>query len=123
VTSLLVAPHCSSSNMTLSVPIYYCECTQDTYKFCYMVVVSFIGEETGVAGQNHWSAQNPWQTLSYTVISSTLCLRGIRSHNVNGRHFQQYFSYIVAVSFIGGGNQIMRRKPPTCLKSLANFVT
>jgi hypothetical protein len=21
------------------------------------------------------------------------------------RHFQQYFSYIVAVSFIGGGNQ------------------
>jgi hypothetical protein len=22
------------------------------------------------------------------------------------RHFQQYFSYIVAVSFIGGGNRI-----------------
>jgi len=29
--------------------------------------------------------------------------------------FQQYLSYIVAVSFIGGGN---RRKPPTCHKSL-----
>ena len=27
------------------------------------------------------------------------------------RHFQQYFSYIVAVSCIGGGNQ---RKPLTC---------
>jgi hypothetical protein len=26
--------------------------------------------------------------------------------------FQQHFSYIVGVSFIGGGN---RRKPPTCL--------
>ena len=25
------------------------------------------------------------------------------------RHFQQYFSYIVAVSFIGGGNQSTRR--------------
>jgi len=34
--------------------------------------------------------------------------------------FQQYSSYIVAVSFIGGGN---RRKPPTCSKSLTNFIT
>ena len=25
-----------------------------------------------------------------------------------------YFSYIMAVSFIGGGNQSTRRKPPTC---------
>jgi len=32
--------------------------------------------------------------------------------------FQQYFSYIVAVSFIGGGNRSTRRKPPTCRKSL-----
>jgi hypothetical protein len=35
-------------------------------------------------------------------------------------HFQQYFSYIVAVSFIDGGNW---RKPPTCRKSLTNFIT
>ena len=35
------------------------------------------------------------------------------------RHFQQYFSYIVAVTLIGGGNQ---RKPPTCRKSLTNFI-
>ena len=27
------------------------------------------------------------------------------------RHFQQYFSYIVAVSFIGGGDQSTLRKP------------
>jgi hypothetical protein len=39
------------------------------------------------------------------------------------RHFQQYFSYIVAVSFIGGGNRRTRRKPPTCRKSLKNFIT
>jgi hypothetical protein len=25
----------------------------------------------------------------------------------NTKHFQQYFSYIVAVSFIGGGNRII----------------
>ena len=31
------------------------------------------------------------------------------------RHYQHYFSYIVVVSFIGGGN---RRKTPTCRKSL-----
>jgi len=34
--------------------------------------------------------------------------------------FQQYFSYIVAVSFIGGGN---RRKLLTYRKSLTNFIT
>jgi len=26
-------------------------------------------------------------------------------------HFQQYFSYIVAVSFIGGGDRSTKRKP------------
>jgi DeoR/GlpR family transcriptional regulator of sugar metabolism len=39
------------------------------------------------------------------------------------RQFQQYFSYIVAVSFIGGGNRMTRRKPPTCRKSLTNIIT
>ena len=39
------------------------------------------------------------------------------------RHFQQYFSYIVAVSFIGGGNRSTWRKPPTCRESLTNFFT
>jgi len=29
----------------------------------------------------------------------------------------------VAVSFIGGGNRRAWRKPPTCRKSLANFIT
>ena len=39
------------------------------------------------------------------------------------RHFQQYFSYIVAVSFIGGENRRTQRKSPTCRKSLTNFIT
>jgi hypothetical protein len=34
--------------------------------------------------------------------------------------FQQYFSYIVMVSFIGGGNWSTRRKPLTCRKSQIN---
>jgi hypothetical protein len=33
---------------------------------------------------------------------------------------QQYFSYFVVVSFIGGGNW---RKTLTCHKSLTNFIT
>ena len=39
------------------------------------------------------------------------------------RHFQQYFSYIVAVSFIGEGNRRTRRKQQTCCKSLASSIT
>jgi len=35
---------------------------------------------------------------------------------------QWYFSYSVAVSFNGGGNQSTRRKPPTCCKSLTNLL-
>jgi restriction endonuclease S subunit len=35
-------------------------------------------------------------------------------------HFQPYFSYIVAVSFIGGGNRNTRKKTPTWHKSLTN---
>ena len=33
------------------------------------------------------------------------------------RHFQQYFSYFMAVSYIGGGN------PSICRKSLKNLIT
>ena len=38
-------------------------------------------------------------------------------------HFQKYFSYIVEVSFISGGNQSTWRKPPICRKSLTNHMT
>ena len=33
----------------------------------------------------------------------------------------QYFSYIMVVSCIGGGNRSTRRKPPTCRKSMTNL--
>jgi hypothetical protein len=38
-------------------------------------------------------------------------------------HFWQYFSYIVAVSFIDGENLSILRKPLTSCKPLANFIT
>jgi len=39
------------------------------------------------------------------------------------RHFQQYFSDIVAVCFIGGGRRSTRRKLQICRKSLTNVIT
>jgi hypothetical protein len=38
-------------------------------------------------------------------------------------HFQQYFRYIVAGSFIGGGNRSTQGKILTCRTSLTNFFT
>jgi hypothetical protein len=38
-------------------------------------------------------------------------------------HFQQYFSYIVAVIFNGGGNLSTLRKQTICCKSLSYFIT
>ena len=32
-------------------------------------------EETGVPGENHWSAASHWQTLSHNVVSSTPLMR------------------------------------------------
>jgi hypothetical protein len=39
------------------------------------------------------------------------------------RHFQQYFSYIMATSFSGGRSRSTRREPPTMRKQLVNFIT
>ena len=38
-------------------------------------------------------------------------------------HFNNIVSYIMVVSFIGGGNRSIQRKPLTCRKSLTNLIT
>ena len=44
-------------------------------------------EETRVPGENHRSAASHQLALSHSVVSSTPCLNGIRTHNVSGdRH-------------------------------------
>jgi hypothetical protein len=72
-----------------------------------------------------------WHRFNYIAqISTTPVVAGqcgssapiyLQGMKINGSlvygvqcHFQQYFSYIVTVSFIDGGNQINRRKTPTC---------
>jgi hypothetical protein len=37
--------------------------------------------------------------------------------------FQQYFNYIMAISFSGGRSRSTRREPPTMGKQLVNFIT
>jgi hypothetical protein len=44
-------------------------------------------------------------------------------HFIEYACIQQYFSYVVAVSSIGGGSRRTRRKPPTCRKYLTNFIS
>jgi hypothetical protein len=39
------------------------------------------------------------------------------------RHFQQYFSYIMATSFSGGRSWSTRREPSTMDKQLVSFIT
>ena len=47
-------------------------------------------EETGVSGENHWTAASHWQTLSHNVVSSTPYLSRIQTHNFSGdRHWLQ----------------------------------
>jgi hypothetical protein len=67
------------------------------------------------------------QKLDYSHIHENL---EIYSTPVNGRglvygvlrHFQQYFSYIVVVSFFGEGNRSTPEKTSTRRKSLTNFI-
>jgi hypothetical protein len=66
------------------------------------------------------SAYRCWKFIFPTLIKLTIIIvekRGVGGNGIQC-HFQQYFSYIVAISFIGGGNQNTQRKPPTCRKSL-----
>ena len=47
-------------------------------------------EDTGilVPGENHRPAASYWQTLSHNIVSSTLHLSGIQTHNASGdRHW------------------------------------
>jgi hypothetical protein len=39
------------------------------------------------------------------------------------RHFQQYFSYVMATSFSGGRSRSTWREPPTMGKQLVTFIT
>jgi len=47
----------------------------------------------------------------------------IEHNKIHVPYFHQYFGYILAVSFIGGGNLSAWRNPPTSRKLLTNIIT
>jgi hypothetical protein len=51
------------------------------------------------------------------ILSALNCLFVCCLMVFNFNTIQQYFSYLVAISFIGGGNWRTRTKPQTCRKS------
>ena len=82
-----------------------------------------------------WPAMSPdlnpiehiWDMLGHRILAREPPVQNIRQLEAalhrEWQHLQQYFSYIMAVSFIGGGNRRTRRKPSTCRKSLTNIIT
>ena len=73
------------------------------------------GEWTRQSWWEH-SAFSTWFSMQSSIIKNTAL-------DYWCHHFQQYFRYIVTVSFISGGNRSTRRKPQTCRESLINFIT
>ena len=81
-----------------------------------------------VAGSIHWYFWK-WKFIDilffflirkktkYTNVCQKQCT--LSPWNIYISSFQQYFSYIVAVRYIGGGN---RRRPLICRKWLTNFI-
>ena len=72
-----------------------------------------------------------YSQLSYSIVLhliETICFQLFRVVDfflIFGveRHFQQYFSYIMAMSFSGGRSRSKWREPPTIVKQLVNFIT
>ena len=63
----------------------------------------------------YWSCSDSMVCFVFHFISTCYLYFPIFLFDGAEHHFQPYISYIVAVSFIGGGNRRTRRKPPTCL--------
>ena len=73
---------------------------------------------------HHW--QDVLTSTSHNIVCWWLVIGStVSSQNETHRHdiFQQYFNYIVAVSFIVWGNRSTRWTPPTFCILLTNFIT
>jgi hypothetical protein len=69
-----------------------------------------VGFTTTYAFITNVVSSNPAHREVYLIQHYVIRFYGVK------RHCQQYFSYIVVVSFIGGGNRSIRRKQPTYCK-------
>jgi len=70
-----------------------------------------------------WYISSAWNELEGCEERGTMVVLYCIKVAVYGvQHLEQYFSYIVAASFIGGGIRSIGRKPLTCHKSMTNFI-
>ena len=93
-----------------------------TYKYMTLAVLScYSKKKVMVFKPVLWGKTSPLSEIMQSVVQviSTCGVYGLRSLTP----FHHYSSYIMAVSFIGGGIRITRRKQQTCHKSLTNFST
>jgi hypothetical protein len=75
-------------------------------------------------------SDNTISSLSMNRSMQTLNRRRTDNKKAKGKNrigqtpiFQQYFSYIMATSFSGGGSRCTRRDSPTMGKQLVSFIT
>jgi hypothetical protein len=74
--------------------------------------------------ENNYERQYAWLFHLFFLNLTCSCpysynLINVINSNLHVCHFQQYFSYIMATSFSGGGS---RREPPTMGEQLVSFV-
>jgi hypothetical protein len=89
------------------------------YRTRDFAVSTDVDKCTPIQNKTQSRACNLGKCKNIFLFSRLIVLDGLWFMVFNA-NFKQYFSYIVSVSFIGGGN---RTKPPTCCKSLTNFIT
>jgi hypothetical protein len=93
----------------------------------YQVIFFFccsndIHRETISLRNYQWMWYNCLSSIKKTLVERQLILKEEQQHLVFNAS-QQNLSYILVVSFIGGGNRSALRKPRTCRKSRTNFIT
>jgi hypothetical protein len=59
--------------------------------------------------------------ITTNIVSSDPVHGEVRFQGNGAQPLSAIFQYIMAVSFIGAGDQSTWRKPPTCRKSLTNL--
>ena len=97
------------------------KCSGRVFSSCFTVYIVGCGKKD-LYQRLSWDrvARTPQINYIEASLALTLNIEGVGGVK---HHFQQYFSYIVGVRFIGGGNRSIRRKQPTYCKSLTNFIT
>ena len=89
------------------------------YEFFFINFI-YISKYNNIAIPNTIHIVTRWQRtkIKWRLLLSCKFIKNTRRKPLTTL---QYFSYIVAVSFICGGNRSTRRKPPTCHKSLTRL--